>query len=364
MGRHTRARASWVAMCCAVIAALALPPWPARAGVGNDLERIVNKGGRMLLQIGNTVATPINPLYHVYLGYFGYVGSGVALYALPPYFVQRFNRHYGVDLGRIGVGYSARTAGGDNAMTDCYAIYFPEQRVLQQLASDNLSFDNLRWVLHELYHSEQCRLAGGRHNYATRWFYNAGVTVGARPTDLNADSIHDRMPLEREAITFASNLANRYAYTTTTYRSRPSAGSTHQGSVGSSSSSGSTSANTELLLGALKLGALVAETAVERRQSRNQLTVGFRHSYPAPVKVRLCSESGRRWPARDDRVYAVAPGGTQEITIDCEYGESICYGAEVGTLVWGKGLACQATWRDSCELTCGQREATTYRLSH
>lgn len=62
------------------------------------------------------------------------------------------------------------------------------------------------WLLHELQHYNQCKRIGGRDHYALMWFRDLGNTLlksGILKT------IHDRMPMEKEAISSADTLCKQ-----------------------------------------------------------------------------------------------------------------------------------------------------------
>lgn len=112
------------------------------------------------------------------------------------------------DVQRVKIGYSAylaKSTGGKVAMTDCNNIYFPRQDVVSAIAQGT-KFRNHWWLLHEMGHTKQCR-EGGRQGFATRWFSELNGTVKgqiAAGKTVNGKTIHDAMPLERQADAYAN----------------------------------------------------------------------------------------------------------------------------------------------------------------
>jgi hypothetical protein len=112
------------------------------------------------------------------------------------------------DILRVKIGYSAylaKSTGGKVAMTDCNNIYFPRRDVVRAIAQGT-NFRNHWWLLHEMGHTKQCR-QGGRQGFATRWFKELNGTVKgqiAAGKTVNGKTIHDAMPLERQADAYAN----------------------------------------------------------------------------------------------------------------------------------------------------------------
>ncbi|MBN9073272.1 MAG: hypothetical protein J0H34_17090 [Rhizobiales bacterium] len=70
------------------------------------------------------------------------------------------------------------------------------------------------------------------------------------------------------------------------------------------------------------------------------LTFFMKNVAPRAVVVEFSSAAkGTRWPG-NDQVYLLEKGEKKSVTISCEEGDSICYGAWVNgddTIVWGVG---------------------------
>src|SRR5262245_7657340 len=85
--------------------------------------------------------------------------------------IDRLQEYYKTDLRMIRI--SKGSGMGGEAITDCTHIRFPEGSLVQSLHQGTLlaeDKDNLRWLLHELRHSDQCSNIGGRKQYANMWF--------------------------------------------------------------------------------------------------------------------------------------------------------------------------------------------------
>jgi hypothetical protein len=112
------------------------------------------------------------------------------------------------DVQSVKIGYSAylaKSTGGKVAMTDCNNIYFPRRDVVTAI-TQGTKFRNHWWLLHEMGHTKQCR-EGGRQGFATRWFSELNSTVKgqiAAGKTVNGNTIHDAMPLERQADAYAN----------------------------------------------------------------------------------------------------------------------------------------------------------------
>lgn len=114
---------------------------------------------------------------------------------------------------------------GDIALTDCKDIYFPATGIVSKIlnnrtpAADGITTipfhtakndDDLRWMLHELAHVDQCKQIGGRYNYAVFWFLNLVpldiaqiVGLGNTISRKQKRFVHDAMPMEIDAEEYA-----------------------------------------------------------------------------------------------------------------------------------------------------------------
>jgi hypothetical protein len=153
----------------------------------------------------------------LYQSYMGQLSLGVTKAHLTPLYVQILAPLY------PSVGMNAwQFAWADrqpplNSTTDCMITYFnPNATFANRLAQGNLTDDaEIKLLLHELTHVEQCMAAGGRDRYAKIWFGQA--EFGWLQTH-NLEQIHDIMPMENAANAKATTLLE------TTRRSRNAEG--------------------------------------------------------------------------------------------------------------------------------------------
>lgn len=120
-----------------------------------------------------------NAFYAAYKAYMSWVNDGVKggddnkiKYALR----KKLQVFYVKNLDDVKYAYTTRF---DNlGMTDCGRIYFGNKDIVNKLkAGEDLSKNQLFWLAHELAHTEQCQLWGGRKNYALRWFKEVKKTI-------------------------------------------------------------------------------------------------------------------------------------------------------------------------------------------
>jgi hypothetical protein len=126
------------------------------------------------------------------------LARGAELRRLPRLYRELLAPFYpGLDLARVRVGFSDRQP-PDNATTDCLDIFFANAQVAERVQDAGLSDeDDIRWLLHELRHAEQCMTLGGRDFYAARWLGELGVSF-VQNADLG--TLHSRIPMEGDAI--------------------------------------------------------------------------------------------------------------------------------------------------------------------
>ena len=110
--------------------------------------------------------------YAAYKAYMSWVNDGVSGgddNKLKTALKSKLQVFYVKDLDDVKYAYTSRF---DNlGMTDCSRIYFGNKDIVNKLkAGSDLSKNQLYWLSHELAHTEQCQLWGGRKNYAIRWF--------------------------------------------------------------------------------------------------------------------------------------------------------------------------------------------------
>lgn len=97
--------------------------------------------------------------------------------------------------------------------------------------------------------------------------------------------------------------------------------------------------------------ALVSTTAMAE-----SLTWHFKNNHESIVDFELYADNGK-WPGKGS-VYSLDDGSTRNVTISCDRGEKICYGAWVrGTesSSWGAGKGGQESCKSCCYI-CGTGE--------
>lgn len=106
-------------------------------------------------------------------------------------------RYPRVNLAQVRIARSSR-APKNGCITDCTRIYCSSRGFVNGVRRGRLS----RLLLHEIAHTEQCRVWGGRNRYALKWFRNlpVGIVRGfKRGSDSYIDRVHDKMPMEAKA---------------------------------------------------------------------------------------------------------------------------------------------------------------------
>ena len=135
-------------------------------------------------------------------------------------FIEHYQRYYKNNLKNVVISESSEVP-TNTAMTDCHHIYFPLHSsmlyIIQKgkvLNTSGSKADTKRWLLHELTHTEQCTKAGGRNNYALKWW--GTTSVGTIKTILKgnyhkniANQIHAKNPMEGAAERKAQKLRTR-----------------------------------------------------------------------------------------------------------------------------------------------------------
>lgn len=117
--------------------------------------------------------------YAAYKAYMSWVNDGVSGgddNKLKTALKNKLQKFYIKDLDDVKFAYTSRF---DNlGMTDCSRIYFGNKDIVNKLkAGQDLSKNQLHWLAHEVAHTEQCVLWGGRKNYALTWFKQVRKTV-------------------------------------------------------------------------------------------------------------------------------------------------------------------------------------------
>lgn len=156
--------------------------------------------------------------YKGYKTFFSYVSDDVDRDRLPASLREDLQPYFDNNLYDVRYGYSNRAGDtGASAITDCYRIYFGGNkgaRTIADIESGNFREDKseLKLLLHELTHTEQCYEYGKnksysykRKKYAKKWFEEVATTWLRNPSD-NIWRIHDAMPLEDNARDNANEL--------------------------------------------------------------------------------------------------------------------------------------------------------------
>jgi hypothetical protein len=127
------------------------------------------------------------------------VAEGVTTRPLPDRLVDALARFYPrSDLRRVRVGHSANQP-AENAITDCTTIYFSSALVVDRIGSASLKSDaEWVWLLHELRHTEQCSILGGRDAYAVGWMEDVPLEPLKRG-EVDLEALHRAMPMEADA---------------------------------------------------------------------------------------------------------------------------------------------------------------------
>jgi hypothetical protein len=151
----------------------------------------------------------LNTLLKTYRVYFAAIDAGAEMRQLPFGVKQKLAPHYAPQLlERVWYGESHNLVVKNTAMTDCNNIYFPSGSGMIDMVENGKLFDekykdNLRWLLHELTHSEQCEALGGRDAYAAAWFGELATTTITQlildPGNVSEKLLHDAMPMEKKA---------------------------------------------------------------------------------------------------------------------------------------------------------------------
>ena len=112
-----------------------------------------------------------------------------------------------------------------------------------------------------------------------------------------------------------------------------------------------------LALALVSLGASVAPALAD------DVSFIMRNEHPNAIELELYSDSRDHiWPGNNE-VYLLDDGETKEISLSCQSGESICYGAWISgdqSTYWGVGPGNQVTCTDCCYVcTGGETEEIT-----
>lgn len=134
--------------------------------------------------------------------------AGVKMHKLPVTYRKMLAPLYPQlkNLDNYRFGYSNHQP-AKNATTDCSKTYFNNKAFVSRLKRGKLSGSNdFIWLLHELQHYNQCKRLDGRDRYALMWFRDLGTSV---LKSRNLKQIHDKMPMEKEAIGVTDRLCKQ-----------------------------------------------------------------------------------------------------------------------------------------------------------
>lgn len=148
--------------------------------------------------------------YKIFMSWLNSGTTGSGHIALPAALQSRLAPFYGNDLSVVRSAYTVKL--DRLAITDCTRIYFGDRAIVDALRLEkSLDPNQIRWLAHELTHTEQCVRWGGRKNYADTWFRQLAreVLLAILQGRLSAVSqsisgaqnsvIHDNMSMEQEA---------------------------------------------------------------------------------------------------------------------------------------------------------------------
>ncbi|MEQ8345178.1 MAG: hypothetical protein RIB84_05865 [Sneathiellaceae bacterium] len=112
------------------------------------------------------------------------------------------------------------------------------------------------------------------------------------------------------------------------------------------------------------IGLVVALTILSGASQAQSVTFMIQNSHPNAVELEFCSlDRDASWPG-GGQSYVLDDGAPTAFPLDCEAGETICYGAWVsgdqGT-TWGAGPGC-ADACDTCCATCDGGETRIMSL--
>ena len=164
------------------------------------------RAGSWSVNIGGTtfsfptfVVKTYDPTYDLYKTFMSLMSSGVQMKAMPYALIQKLDPYYENNLNKVRYGHASRLV--DTAITDCTKIYFSSKDMTDAIAKNTpLTASSMRWLLHELAHTEQCYKVGGREAYAKKWFKDLGTALITPPFSSNdMKEIHDKMPMEKAA---------------------------------------------------------------------------------------------------------------------------------------------------------------------
>jgi hypothetical protein len=156
--------------------------------------------------------------YNIYMAHMGdrlTTGERVTTHQFPAVHREILGPRYPqVNLTTVRFGFADRQRPG-NATTDCNTIYFNDADIVEKLRNaSRLSNYFWYWLLHEVTHTEQCPVFGGREAYAKRWWDEMEAAAYARGRTINFNQspealaneigglyseVHDAMPMELQA---------------------------------------------------------------------------------------------------------------------------------------------------------------------
>ncbi len=170
------------------------------------------RGGRPAQAVFITAEVRRPELFTLYRFFMSWLASGVrgGETSLPQGLRQKLQPYYSNDLAAVRLAETVRISG--LAVTDCSRVYFGDADIMGRLRrGGDLAKGQLRWLAHELAHTEQCDRWGGRQDYAANWFDEIGAELikswvrgGWRGLardlgDVRGASFDDKMAMEVEA---------------------------------------------------------------------------------------------------------------------------------------------------------------------
>jgi hypothetical protein len=177
--------------------------------VGSGFKWVYNEGKKELNRSlfvckGDPVCISKIKLYQTYM--IQLRSRTKKMYKLPPKYLRYASLYPQLsNLKGYRFGYSNHQP-KLNATTDCNKTYYNDEKYVNQIRQGRIHPKKLYWLLHELQHYNQCKRVGGRDNYALMWFRDLDISIIRKH---NLKNIHNRMPMEKEAISVGTALCRK-----------------------------------------------------------------------------------------------------------------------------------------------------------
>ncbi len=168
-----------------------------------DVEKVVRMASSTF---NNAIKQFSLPLY---ISYFEVVSENTTEYPLHENYRRVFEK-LGIYTDMTRISYSPYLASAVNkvAMTDCNIVYFPNKSLVDKInTGQRITKKQMHLLLHEVGHTQQCQKSS-REMYARQWFndLSPAIVAALNSGQIETKIIHDAMPLEKEAETFAKKM--------------------------------------------------------------------------------------------------------------------------------------------------------------